>query len=457
MALSFMVHIAVIAELRADPAVSFFNANPAFDSFRFQQEADIISSEGFYAFSGKRQQSPLYPLALSGFSRLSGPFPAAMLVFQALLNIAALYMMYRLAAEWFGPDAALVTLFFAAFYQGLVFHAAVFLRESLVLFLSVLSAFLLARCGGKNIFLPAAAGGAIGLLAATRPYPLCLAAGLLWILAAGLTNRNALAKGLAYAAGVLAVSLVLPPPGGGDPLGGIAHFLSGNVLDGAYGYIWASTPEKERLLAASNGSYASAAWLVIKEIAAHPVAYALFYLKKARMLAGDFEIPSNYNIYLFREELSRGLNAAFVSFGMFAPFAMVGVAASLRDRRLAGFFIWGAAVVIGVYIFPIQERYRLMAAPVFLIMAGHGLAHLYRLAAAGEMKRTAYAAAIFLGALLFCRFDHSPLPSAVDAEDYANLSLAHQQIGDDARARYYRLLAEQKASARGIPVKMPRP
>lgn len=448
-----MLQAAFIFEQRGGPPETFFRDNAAFDSSRFLADARVIEADGVYGGAPQRQLHAVYPLIIAGFETVFGRAPVALLLFQAALNCAMFFMVWRMARRWFGDGVALTALFLCAFYLSFVFYAEVWLREVTVVFLAVAVLALLDemdRRGGRWPF-AAAAGMAAGMLMETRPYPLLLGAVLAMFLfsAARRRTRESAACAAVFALGSFAVMTALPGPGIVDGAGPLAHFLSGNVLDGAYGYLWLTSPIKERLLAESGGGTIKGLWLFLGEVARQPVAYAAFYFKKLRMLFGDFAIPSNYNIYLFKEELSGVLRLPLITFGMIFPFAAAGLWEGWRDRHTARWlypFIF--ALTLGVFIFPIQERYRLIMVPFFIIFAAVGMAALYNAMRVGNARKGAYLAALFLAALFICRFDYWPLTGIIGPGDYRNLAIAYHEAGDDIKARYYEKRAEAVAPVR---------
>jgi hypothetical protein len=231
-------------------------------------------------------------------------------------------------------------------------------------------------------------------------------------------------------------------------------------LDNNYGYTWHTSPEKERLFRESGGSPLKAVFVVAGEIAKRPAEYAGLYIKKLRMFLGSYEIPSNYNYYLYREHLGPILKLPFVRFGWFVPFSLLGIWAAFGapgapgppGTRLNGerFFLpvaWFFALSLGIFIFIIQSRYRLPAVPFFLIFAGGGADAAVRMFAEKNRVKIAALSVFIAASLYFCRYDYSPLPSAVTGVDYRNLAMAYSQAGDESKARFY-LAKSQNAGAK---------
>ncbi len=438
---SFVLQAGFVMEQRGTAPTKFFRSNSAFDSSRFIGDARIIENEGFLPATKKIATHPVYPLLIAAFDKAFGDDSLAFLFFQCLLNCASFALVFYIAHKLFGYATALVALAACALYGPFVLYAAVYLREGAVMLLSLSVVALFLSADKKPGYSAMAAAGAVAaLLMLTRPYPLSILAIVALLAFNILQNRgkkDVIRMGT-FLAGYAAITLLVPGPENIDPTGPLAHFLSGNVLDSGYGYIWLSTPIKERILAESHGSSVAGISLLLKEIAAHPYGYSLFYAKKLRMLVGDFEIPSNYNFYLFRDELSRILWIPFLSFGLAAPFSFLGIwAARHKWRDALPLYLWLAISSFGVFIFLIQDRYRISLAPFFIIFAAHGAQRLYDTVKQGQRKKAfAYMAALAT-AFYFCRFDYTPLAGAITAEDYVNLEMAYHLSGDDQNAKFF--------------------
>jgi len=436
---SFALQAAFVLEQRGTAPTIFFRINPAFDSHRFIADARIIETEGYRGNAKKLSLHPVYPLAIAAFDKTFGDDSLAFLLFQCLLNCASFALVFWIAREMSGATEGIIALAACALYGPFVLYAEVYLREGMVIFLSLSTVALLLAARKGSAYM-AAAGASAALLMLTRPYPLtilAIAALLSFRMFQHPRRENAM-RFAAFIAGYAVISLLMPGPGLTDATGPLAHFLSGNVLDSNYGYTWTDTPMKMKILAESKGSSTAGIWLLLKEIAAHPYPYALFYFKKLKILLGDFEVPSNYNFYLFRDELSKILWLPFLSFGMVAPFSFLGIwTAREKLRQHPPVILWLAVSAFGVFIFPIQDRYRISLVPFLIIFAAFGIRRLYGATIQKQFKTVAAYLAVLAALFHFCRFDYSPLPGAITFEDYNNLAIAYRAAGDEQNARFY--------------------
>ncbi|MEE8484693.1 MAG: glycosyltransferase family 39 protein, partial [Nitrospinota bacterium] len=366
------LNVAFVFEQEAKPTTGFFRHNAAFDSSRFLNEAKIIEEDGFYASSGKRRLPPAYPLLIAAFNYIFGSNGSAPLIFQAMLNTGSLALIYFISSVLFGRVPALIAIAVSALYGPFVFYGGMYLRASLVTFES-LAVVALLLAGRKKAFWNVLAGIMTALLTLTRPYPLIVLAAHGWLVHKLVQNRNKREayKIFSFVAAFVIVILIFSPTQRfkadspqrapeSNYTNAIAHFLSGNVLDSNYGYTWGDTPIKVKLLEKSGGSLTKGALLIFSEIFKNPWDYAKFYYKKIKIFVGGFEPPSNYNFYLFKDELSLVLWAPFISLGWIVPFTLLGLwEGRSQSRNISILYIWISALALSIFIFPIQSRYRL--------------------------------------------------------------------------------------------------
>jgi len=444
--LSFLLHIALLYQLSGTPHETFFRHNPAFDSSRFINDAQLISDKGFYTSTDERRLPPLYPLLISALGEDGYGLP----IFQSILNIASLAMIYRLALIYFGWRGAIIALTLGALYGPLYLYGMTTLRASVITFQSLLVVMLLTINGNRRIY-AGIAGFVMGLLMLTRPYPLSLAALFIYFVYSAVRNKKSISRSATFAILFAMVYILLWRPGGTgsgelssvQKSGITGHFLSGNVLDNNYGYSWHTSPEKERLYKASEGSPLKAVGVVAGEIAKRPADYAKLYTKKLRMFFGSYEIPSNYNYYLYREHIGPALKIPFVRFGWIVPFALLGIWVSFGAQGASNreMFIlplaWFTALFLGIFIFIIQSRYRLPIVPLFLIFAGGGIDAALKIIAERNRVKGVFLATFLALAFYFCRFDYAPLPAPITGIDYRNLAMAYAQSGDESKSRFF--------------------
>jgi tetratricopeptide (TPR) repeat protein len=114
-----------------------------------------------------------------------------------------------------------------------------------------------------------------------------------------------------------------------------------------------------------------------------PGAAARLLAKKFFLLWNAYEIPNHVDFYFIRAEYAPVLKILFVSFGLIAPLALIGIAGRIRrglgltGKLLLGFLI---TYLISLLPFFITERYRLPLVPVLIAFAAVAVPDLIRLA-----------------------------------------------------------------------------
>ncbi len=88
--------------------------------------------------SGPFYQAPLYPYLLSFLYFFFSPNPLVAYLFQALLGLAMIFLVYKVGARAYGERSGLLAAAFAALYGVFLFHETKLLPGSFVAFLSIL-------------------------------------------------------------------------------------------------------------------------------------------------------------------------------------------------------------------------------------------------------------------------------------------------------------------------------
>ncbi len=120
--------------------VGFWVAVVGFDHPGWGDEPDyhiiathIADGEGFRGPAGHPTacRPPLYPIVLGGLYRITGPDPDAGRVFQIVLGVLIVFLVYLLAARIFSRKVALLAAALAAINPGLVYLSALLMTENL--------------------------------------------------------------------------------------------------------------------------------------------------------------------------------------------------------------------------------------------------------------------------------------------------------------------------------------
>jgi 4-amino-4-deoxy-L-arabinose transferase-like glycosyltransferase len=376
-------------------------------------------SEGQGDFRGPYFVAPLYPHALALLYRLCGPQPLVARSVQTALGALATLLVFGLGKRLFGHGAGLAAALLMVFFGPLVFYEGLLLVEVLflVLVLGALAVLLLPRryplaCG-------ALAGALLGLAALGRAtallaLPVAVAA-IGWNRdhASGLHVRRqawraAVACVLACGAVLFPVALRNARLGGGFVL--TSNFgvnLAAGNYPGATGRFHAPPgvrffqehylPSAEPRATLPPGIAATAltvtgaagtaraadsrAWtqLVRQWAGAHPLDCAALLWRKVWLLCQAHE-EAHLESYSFQQARLPALRLFPVDFGWLWPLAALGGWRAWRARRSSTWVVAGFAValLLPCVIFFVSARYRLAAAPMVALFAGHGLAWLAR-------------------------------------------------------------------------------
>jgi hypothetical protein len=336
------------------------------------------------------QFSPAYSWLLSlSLAWEKHPFLGIFLLQSALSALAGIALWdcgRRLGCRAAGLAAAALWFFYApsVFMDGCLIRESLLASTGLLSFWAMLAAWdrptparslragaLLGACAALrfHLFLPIALGVFL-ITAAARKDRRRLTAALLITLAAlalqsPVTVRNAVVAGqLAPFPTQGADALIL----GNDPEGpGIGHVPTANSA---------------RMLETSGRTAGGAAAVIGSALVKNPRAALELYGRKLRMLFNDHEVKANYSFYVWKMLLPPA-RKIFLSWGWVFPFAVIGGWFAWRRRKRdrwklalgsAAIFLAGAAAV------HIQARYRFVAVPFVLLLAGLGLAGMWRLA-----------------------------------------------------------------------------
>jgi 4-amino-4-deoxy-L-arabinose transferase-like glycosyltransferase len=145
------------------------------DEINYQDHAvNLASGRGFVGSDGLPAASrpPIFPLILGGLYRVFGVHLEVARIFQILLGVLVVALTYLLAGRLFTTRIGLVAAALVAINPYLVFISSYVLTENLytVLGLTVLLVLEIGRRRAyAGIWLPALAGGLIGLASLTRP------------------------------------------------------------------------------------------------------------------------------------------------------------------------------------------------------------------------------------------------------------------------------------------------
>ncbi len=420
----------------------FFD-HPIIDGLAYHQKALHILADG----SSPKEvffQDPLYPRFLVAIYSIFGvnftPVYAVQMLLGSLIPVALYYMVLKLLSK----KTAILASLIAACYPTFIFYDVLLMKESLGLFLCVAAfwSIITAVYSSKSVWLLFPTGILYGLAVMTRGNLLLFSPFLVvWILFSVHpieTMKKRIKASVILAAGVtlaiLPVSLRNYFVGGEFVLltaqGGANFFLGNNPeSDGASGRpkFIRKTPvyEKDDFRAEAEkrlGRPLSAKevddyWFEqgIRFIKEQPAAFLKLTLRKFLLFFNYFEIPDNYNIYYFHK-ISPILKMPFIRYGLIVPLALTGMLMnSGKFRKLMLLYLFIIVYAGTVIIFHVYARYRLTAAPFFIIFAASALIAYYEMITKRNWKKLM----VFLSfSIIFWFFSHMDVANYTLARSY---------------------------------------
>ncbi len=369
---------------------------PIIDAAFYHGWAQYIATQDFVG-KGVFFMSPLYPYLLALIYKIFGADPGWAMLFQGLMGVGTVYLLFRWARQVIGVKPALIAGFIAAFYAPYIFYDATLLTASLILFLSSiilnLSERILKSVNPKRLLV---LGITIGLSALARPSVL-----LFPILMGGEFIRIKRKKGWSDVGWlVVGIFIILIPVGlrnlivGGEftltTSSAGMNFYVGNNPD-ATGLYWeapflssvepqyedeeyrrvASEALERELTTREAGRY----WLTrsLDWMLNEPVAYLTLLAKKVFFFLNRAEFANNISIYIGYSE-SKVLKLNPFGWWLIAPLGIGGLILLLRNKGwgVAGLaWIWLVTYFLVNVIFFVSSEYRLPATLVLIMGAGY--------------------------------------------------------------------------------------
>lgn len=405
-------------------AVSPLAGNPVVDAAIHHDNAKAIAA-GAVVPGEPFSRPPLFAYFTAAIYRACGAEPMAVAAVQAVLGVAGLWLLYRLARFYLDRRPAVLAAALVAFYGPAAFFELKLLPASLSLLLVLVFLNLLAdslKRSSRLWLFPAGLAG--GLLVLDRPNMVYLP--LLVVIWLGFRRT----PGSFKAAAVLAAGLLIgiapaavhnaAAGDGSVPLctGGGLNFYLGNRAGAEVSFTESfegvADPSQMAATAAKifeeetgspheNLGQVERFWIKkgFREIGSDPLSWAGLQIEKVKALLSEFEYGVNYS-YAAEKEVVNILHLFIVPFSLLAALGLAGVLAGRGDGRAASMsraplMLVLVAVLLSTWTFFTYSRFRLPAVPVLAILGADAAT---RLVAAVKEKRTGAALRIALPAVI---------------------------------------------------------
>jgi 4-amino-4-deoxy-L-arabinose transferase-like glycosyltransferase len=433
-----------------DPFFSLPSVDP-----RHYHEWALRIQAGDWLGDGVFFMAPLYPYTLGLLYSVAGPQLLAAHLLNCFLGAVTCVLVWGLAREFFDRRVSLLAAALTAFYSMLVFYGGSLLAENVITPLTLavvwaaVRAFDAPRAGRWAI-----AGGLLGLAAIARQNVLLYAPLVLgwmfWSLRSEFSPQRRLVLAAAYVGA--AALLILPVTIRNHAVTGDAtwvatsggsNFFSGNNAEaqGVYRipsrfprtltddarqqaaiyHAYAEQAEGRRL----GPSEASAYWFGegLAFIRENPGDWLALEARKFLRFWNAGEVWNNRSIELSRP-FSWVLRLPLITFGVMAPFALLGIGGTARSwRELLPLHAMIAVYLVTALAFFVLSRYRVPVVPLLLIFAAVGVVQAVERVRARDWRGLAVPAAALVALAAFVHVPFGP-PS---------LGMAHYNLGNRYR------------------------
>jgi len=479
---AFLIRLIYLIQSRSNPSFYF----PMVDEqWHFNWAKDIIT--GNFWGSEAYFRGPLYPYFLAILLKITGTSILWSRILQMIIPSLSAALIYLLATKSFSHKVGIVAALAFAAYGAMIFYDAMFMIESLFIFLNLLALYLLLQYEKDIRPLPWLISGAIlGLSAITRPNILLIAPlFLLWIYFRPQFAGNKKSSFLiiaTYLIGILIPILTVTVRNyivAGEPIlissqGGVNFYIGNNPdaegltmlmpevkLDESlpWNEFTAATrkaAEREtgkNLTAGEESSF----WTrkALGFIWNNPAKFISLTFRKLIYFLIGFENSDNQDIYFSRNYSS--LYSAllwhkliYFPFGLLFPLAVVGAVQGWKRRReLTLYYIFVIGYIPTVIFFLVTARHRLPVIPFLLIFAALGILAVVELFRRKDYRKALIYFSIFIVLLIFCNRRYFDIGFQNISQTHFNQALAYEQQGNLqlAEQEYRAALEENPNSA----------
>jgi len=459
-ALSLLLRFVYLSQLTSTPLFDFFSA----DSQHYNNVALKILA-GDIAFKGSVYMNPIYPIFLSAVYSVFGADLTYVGVVQVILDAFSSVLLYLICVRAFkNKNMGLLASFIYACYGMAIFYTGFLMRATLSVFINLLLILVLLETMNKKRPVKwLAAGILIGFSALITSSTLLF----LPLLAIWFFSNFGFGRRITSLVIILIGILLIMAPfsyrnyvieGRFSPFSvqGGFNFHIGNRSGATGTYVpvrgvsdlpVVSITDSIKLARQETGrmltpSEASGYWFSksFRFISDNPRLFLLLSGRKFLLFWNNVELASNLNFYFCKRYIPV-LNMPLFSFGLIAPFAMLGLilAAKNRSPGLSLIAIFVTAYMVSLLLYFVSARYRFPCTPFMIILGSYAV---FRL---GELKKESRIKDIFLYSLVliafsvFVNIDYFPVSSKnyfPTAHYNLGLAYAREDMLDEAVAEY---------------------
>ena len=444
--LALLIRVLYIKQILPTP-IFFGLATDAgkYDLFALQiLKGNLIYKDSIYL-------NPLYPFFLASIYFIVGQSHLSVVLIQAAIDSLSCLLIYYIASTLFNKGVGTLAAFLYACYGIAIFYTGILLATTAVTFLTLvfITALLFAEERGKLLPL-FIAGIFLGCAILGRPnMALFLVFLPLWFFST-FRNKQGLQKSIrGFLLLLLGLSTIMVFIGIRNYfiekeftlsfVGGINFYIGNNpkatgtfmLLDGISNSPIEQLQEsihvaEKELGKALTTSEASRHWLFkgLGFIKDNPLDALLLYLKKLALFWGKEEISQNIN-YNLSKSLAPIFQAPFISFGILAPFAILGILLSLKRKITILPLLFIFSYMVSVIIFFVSARYRLLVVPFLIIYASYSLYWFVETKRARKVKPLLFGSTLLIVLFMVINrpFAHSTPPRT--SYHYNNLGVAY--------------------------------
>ena len=349
---------------------------------------------------GVYYMAPLYPYILAGIFKIFGANISSAIIFQHVVGLLNLALVYLIAKKTFGERVAILSAIIYALHPLFPFNESKILLTTFTLFFYLLSIYLLTfhKKERPNYLLTFTAGIILGISVVQRPNILLfILLVIVWLYLLYKPNY----KWVVVSSIILLVGVAIPI----SPVtihnykasGEFVFLTSNSGVNFYYGANPDAAPtftrrgqisdsiENEEVKAKKAAEEAmgrqlgpaevSSYWMKrgFEEIGKKPLSWIGYEFKKLFWTINTYEIPNNYNIQ-FEMDKVPALRIFFIPYGFICLFGIIGIWLIQKRNPLTILLLFYlAAIEAGLLMFTVVSRFRVPLTVILLMFAAYGL------------------------------------------------------------------------------------